>query len=115
VARPAGVLLLAAGAALGVWGERAMHHRGTNVSPLKPSLTVVSDGPFRLTRNPLYLSLISLYLAVTLLVDALWPLLLLIPAVAITHYGIILREERYLEAKFGDMYRAYRQRVRRWL
>lgn len=115
IARPAGALLIVAGAALGVWGERTMHHGGTNVSPKKPALTMVSAGPFRFTRNPLYLSLIGLYSGVTLLVDALWPLLLLVPAVLITHYGIILREERYLEAKFGDAYRAYKQQVRRWL
>jgi protein-S-isoprenylcysteine O-methyltransferase Ste14 len=92
-----------------------MRRAGTNVSPRLPALAMVDSGPFRFTRNPLYVSLVGLYLGVTLLVDALWPLLFLIPAVLVTHYGIVLREERYLEARFADRYRAYRERVRRWL
>jgi len=115
VARPLGALLLIASGALAGWGEKTMRRAGTNVSPNQPALTIVSAGPFRFTRNPLYLSLIGLYLGVTLLIDALWPLLLLVPVVVITHYGIIRREERYLEAKFGEAYRSYKARVRRWL
>lgn len=115
VARPLGAILLVASGALGRWGERTMRRAGTNVSTRAPSLTIVSDGPFRFTRNPLYVSLTGLYLGVTLLVDALWPLLLLVPVVLVTQYGIIRREERYLEAKFGETYRAYKARVRRWL
>ena len=78
------------------------------------SLAIVTEGPLRFSRNPLYLSLLGMYLGITLLFNALWPLLLVVPLLIVTHYGIIRREERYLEAKFGDPYRAYKARVRRW-
>lgn len=115
IARPLGVILLVTSGALARWGEQTMRRAGTNVNPNEPSLTIVSDGPFRYSRNPLYVSLIGLYLGVTLLVDAMWPLVLLIPLLVVTDYGIIRREERYLEAKFGETYRTYKARVRRWL
>jgi protein-S-isoprenylcysteine O-methyltransferase Ste14 len=95
--------------------EAAMKRAGTNIRPDQPTLAVVSDGPFRFTRNPLYLSLTGLYLGITLLADALWPLLLLVPVLVVLQWGVVAREERYLEAKFGEPYRAYKARVRRWV
>jgi len=92
-----------------------MHRAGTNVRPDRPATALVTGGPFRFSRNPLYVSLIALYLGITLLFDALWPLILLIPVLAFVHWGIVLREERYLELKFGDAYRDYKTRVRRWI
>ena len=92
-----------------------MKRAGTNIRPDQPTLAIVSDGPFRFTRNPLYLALTGLYLSVTLLVDALWPLLSLVPALAVLRWGVVAREERYLEVKFGEQYRAYKSRVRRWV
>jgi protein-S-isoprenylcysteine O-methyltransferase Ste14 len=113
--RPPGALLLVLSAALGFAGERAMRRAGTNVRPDQPTLALVTDGPFRFSRNPLYLAATGLYLGVVLLVDALWPLLLLVPVLAVLRWGVVAREERYLEAKFGEPYRAYKARVRRWL
>lgn len=95
--------------------EHAMRRAGTNVRPDQPSLALVTDGPFRRTRNPLYLAGIGLYIAVTLLVNAVWPLVLLPFMVAVLHWGVVLREERYLERKFGESYSEYRRRVRRWI
>jgi len=92
-----------------------MRRAGTNVRPDQPATAIVVDGPFRFTRNPLYLGLTGLYAGVALLVDALWPLLLLVPLLVIVKWGVIHREERYLEAKFGETYRLYKARVRRWL
>ena len=92
-----------------------MKRAGTNIRPDQPTLAIVSDGPFRFTRNPLYLALTGLYAGIALLVNALWPLLLLAPVLAVLRWGVIAREERYLEAKFGEAYRAYRSRVRRWV
>lgn len=111
----AGGLLALLSLALGAWGERTMQRAGTNVNPMRPTTRIVTGGPFRFSRNPLYLSVTGLYLAVALLVNALWPLVLLVPLMIVVQQGVVKREERYLEAKFGEEYRAYRARVRRWL
>jgi protein-S-isoprenylcysteine O-methyltransferase Ste14 len=113
-ARLLGIILLVASGLLAYSAERAMKRAGTNIRPDQPTLAIVSDGPFRFTRNPLYVSLTGLYVGIALLVNALWPLLLLLPALVVLQWGVVAREERYLEAKFGETYRAYRSRVRRW-
>jgi len=95
--------------------EQAMKQAGTNIRPDQPTLAIVTDGPFRFSRNPMYLASTGLYLAVTLLFNALWPLVLLPLILIALEWGVIRREERYLETKFGDPYREYRSRVRRWL
>jgi protein-S-isoprenylcysteine O-methyltransferase Ste14 len=107
--------LLAIAFGLGLWGERAMHGAGTNVNPSKPSTTIVTSGPFRFSRNPLYLFLIGLYLGLAVAVGTVWPFLFAVPLLLVLHFGIVRREERYLEAKFGGPYRAYKASVRRWL
>jgi protein-S-isoprenylcysteine O-methyltransferase Ste14 len=114
-ARLVGVVLLAASGLLARSAEAAMKRAGTNIRPDQPTLAVVSDGPFRFTRNPLYLALTGLYVGITLLADSLWPLLLLVPVLVVLQWGVVAREERYLEAKFGEPYRAYKARVRRWV
>jgi protein-S-isoprenylcysteine O-methyltransferase Ste14 len=114
-ARLLGAIVLIASVGLGAWGQRAMRRAGTNLNPRQPTLVIVGEGPFRLTRNPLYLSLCGAYVAIALLADALWPLVLLVPVVLVAHFGIVRREERYLEAKFGATYLAYKARTRRWL
>jgi protein-S-isoprenylcysteine O-methyltransferase Ste14 len=113
--RIVGIGLIAAAAALGVWGERTLKRAGTNVNPREPTLAIVSEGPYRFTRNPLYSALAGIYLGITLAVGTVWPLVFLIPVLLITHYGIIKREERYLARKFGEPYAAYMGRVRRWI
>jgi protein-S-isoprenylcysteine O-methyltransferase Ste14 len=115
LSRVLGAALCAGSGVVALWGETTMHRAGTNVRPDRPATVLVTGGPFRYSRNPLYLSLTALYLGITLLFDALWPLVTLLPMLAVMHWGIILREERYLEAKFGDEYRAYKARVRRWI
>jgi protein-S-isoprenylcysteine O-methyltransferase Ste14 len=115
LSRVAGGLLLAGGLALGAWGDRTMHRAGTNVHPSKPALALVEAGPFRFSRNPLYLGLTLIYAGVALLIPAVWPLLLLVPVLAVMTWGVVLREERYLERKFGESYRSYKARTRRWL
>ena|SRR5215831_11179956 len=115
VARLLGAALVVAALLLAGAARRAMVRAGTNVDPREPTTAIVSDGPFRFTRNPLYLSLVLLYLGGTLLIDGVAPLLVLAPVLIVLHVGIVRREERYLEDKFGDVYRAYRARVRRYL
>ena len=114
-ARIAGAACVAAGLAIAWWGERVMRRAGTNVRPDLPSTALVTDGPFRYTRNPLYVGLTLLYTGVALLIPRTWPLLLLLPVLLVMRWGVIAREERYLEQKFGEPYRAYLGRVRRWL
>ena len=81
----------------------------------RPSTRIVTTGAFKISRNPVYLSLALLQVGLALASQAAWLLLTATAAVAITHWGIILREERYLERKFGDEYRAYAANVRRWI
>jgi protein-S-isoprenylcysteine O-methyltransferase Ste14 len=108
-------VLLVLGMALATWGRATMRRGGTNIDPREPALALVTDGPFRFSRNPLYVAITLFYLGLTLIADALWPLLLLVPLLWVTHYGIVLREERYLENKFGETYLSYKRQVRRWI
>lgn len=114
--RPAlGWPLVGAAVLLAAWAARTMRRAGTHIDPHKPVTALVTTGPFRFTRNPLYLSLTLLYLGLTALLNALWPLVLLPVVLAVIRFGVIDREERYLERKFGDAYRRYRATVRRWI
>jgi protein-S-isoprenylcysteine O-methyltransferase Ste14 len=110
-----GIALLVAGGSLAFWGQRTMRRAGTNVNPTRPTTAIVTSGPFRVSRNPLYVALTLLYLGLAFAVNSLWPALALVPLLLVMHHGVVLREERYLDAKFGDSYRAYRSSVRRWL
>ncbi len=113
--RVMGVTLAVASGLTAQWGSRTMHRAGTNVLPSKPTLAIVTNGPFRYSRNPLYLANAIFYLGLSLVFNAVWPLALFVPMVLVIHWGIIRREERYLEAKFGEAYLAYKARVRRWI
>lgn len=87
----------------------------TAVPTFRAATSLVTDGPYTWSRNPIYVAVVLCYLAVALLLASDWMVLFLVPAVVVLDRGVIAREERYLEAKFGDDYRAYRRRVRRWL
>ncbi|HKV52154.1 MAG TPA: isoprenylcysteine carboxylmethyltransferase family protein [Gemmatimonadaceae bacterium] len=113
--RIAGIVMVVAGGAIIAWGAKTMRAAGTNIDPNQPALALVTTGPFRYTRNPLYLANVIIYLGTTLVVDALWPFVLLVPLVALLEWGVIRREERYLTRLFGAPYDAYRHRVRRWI
>lgn len=111
----AGGMLLMLAVTLAVWGRRAMARADTDPNPMHPTTALVVDGPFRFSRNPLYVSLTLFYLGLTLAVNALWPLVLLPFVLLIIQRGVVEREERYMERKFGEAYRSYRARVRRWI
>lgn len=115
LSRVAGVTLFIGSGVLAHLAHLAMKRVGTNVFPTQPTLALATDGPYRYSRNPLYIAAIGVYLGVTLWVDSLVLLILLVPMVVVLHIGIVLREERYLSAKFGQSYEAYRSAVRRWL
>ena len=110
-----GLALVALAVGLLVWGRRTLVAGGTNVDPSLPSTTVVTSGPYRFSRNPLYVGLAAAYLGLTLALDTWWGIVLLALVLIVMHQGVIRREERYLEQKFGDGYRQYRAAVRRYL
>lgn len=101
--------------ALGIWSARAMQRAGTIPDLSTPVAALVRDGPYRYSRNPIYLAIALLYLGINLLLSNLWGVILLPLWLAIVNRGVILPEERYLDERFGEAYRAYRKRVRRWL
>ena len=111
----AAALAFVAAVVFGLGGERALHGAGTNVRPDRPTTVIVTGGIYGYTRNPLYLALVSVYAAVALLANSLWPFALWIVLLPVLVSGIVAREERYLEAKFREPYLAYKARVRRWL
>jgi len=110
-----GVVLTVVSASLAIWAGRIMKAAGTNVRPDRPALTIVRDGPYRFTRNPMYLSLCLLQLGLGFVLNGWMPLLSAVPLMLILHFGVILREETYLEAKFGEQYLAFKREVRRWI
>jgi protein-S-isoprenylcysteine O-methyltransferase Ste14 len=110
-----GVALVALGVGILIWGRRTLVAGGTNVDPSLPSTAVITSGPYRFSRNPLYGGLAVVYLGLTLAFDAWWGIVLLALVLSVMHLGVIQREERYLERKFGDGYRQYRSAVRRYL
>lgn len=113
--RTLGAVFIFSGAAILIAGRRAMIAAGTNVNPKLPSTKLVVSGPFRRARNPLYLGLTIVYSGIAALSNALAPLALLVLLLPIVHFGVVLREERYLEAKFGEAYRRYKEVTRRWI
>ncbi len=115
LARVLGVVVFVSAGVLAHLSHNAMKRVGTNVLPTQPTLALATDGPYRFTRNPLYVAAVGVYLGVTLWVDGLVPLLLMFPMAWLLNRGIVLPEERYLEKKFGDAYISYRSSVRRWL
>jgi protein-S-isoprenylcysteine O-methyltransferase Ste14 len=110
-----GLFFVAIGLVVVLWAERTMHSVGTTPNPFKPTTAIVTSGPYRVTRNPMYLSMVLFYLGLTLMFNALWPLLLFPLVLGVMTYGVIRREERYLERKFGEVYVDYKSRVRRWI
>lgn len=115
LARGIGVVCVVASFPLALLTLRALSRARTPVDPMKPTTTLVIGGPFRYSRNPIYVALTLLYVGVALLINALWILLLVVPALVVVRYGVIAREEAYLTRKFGDPYRQYTAQVRRWL
>jgi protein-S-isoprenylcysteine O-methyltransferase Ste14 len=115
MARNFGWPLLGGGVLLIGWFEWAMRHAGTPANPYKPVSHVVTQGPFRYTRNPGYLAMATIYMGIASLANALWAVLLLPVALIVVQRGVIEREERYLERKFGEEYLRYKAQVRRWI
>jgi protein-S-isoprenylcysteine O-methyltransferase Ste14 len=101
--------------AIGAWGLSTLRKNRTPADPGKPTLLVVESGPYRFSRNPLYLALLLLFASFAVLMNSLWMFLLLPVMFFLLHLGVVLREEQYLQNRFGETYLDYRQRVRRWI
>ena len=99
----------------GAFAAFAMRRARTDLNPYRPTTAIVAAGPFKYTRNPIYLSFTLLYAGITLLANSLWSALLLPGVLFVMRRGVIAREEQYLERKFGTEYLQYKARVRRWL
>ena len=112
---PAGYGLMLVAGLLGGWGILTFWRHRTPVIPGRPATSMVTAGPYRFTRNPMYVGLFLLYAGLTLRLDSVWPLLFVVPLFALLNGHIIPSEERHLAATFGDDFETFRQRVRRWL
>jgi protein-S-isoprenylcysteine O-methyltransferase Ste14 len=109
-----GVLLLAAGAGLAIPAVLAFRAAGTHVEPWKPASALVTGGIFRRLRNPMYVGVALALAGIAVLLASDWTLVMTVVFALVIHNGVVKREERYLEAKFGDAYRRYRQSVPRY-
>ena len=89
--------------------------RHTSILPVRPSTTLVVAGPYRFTRNPMYLGLALLTVALGLFLNTWWPIILLVPTLVVVQRFVIAREESYLHRRFGAAYDTYTRQVRRWL
>ncbi len=109
------LLLLAAGIACVSFAIVTLLRSGTSARPDRPASRLVTEGPYRFSRNPIYLGFTAIYVGVAVLLNIAWPIILL-PVVLITlTITAIEREERHLQETFGDAYSDYCRRVRRWI
>jgi protein-S-isoprenylcysteine O-methyltransferase Ste14 len=110
-----GAVLIFIAVGISLWGVLEMRRAGTAVNPRIATTALVTTGPFRFSRNPLYVALTLCYLGIAIAAQSLWALALLPLVLAVMQYGVIYREERYLEDRFGAEYVLYKERVRRWI
>ncbi len=110
-----GLGFMALGLGFGWAAVRRFFEAGTTVQIHEPTETLVTSGLYRWSRNPIYIGLITVYFGLCLALTTVWGLLLLPVLVAVLHKGVVLREEAFLEGKFGDAYRAYKAKAPRWL
>jgi protein-S-isoprenylcysteine O-methyltransferase Ste14 len=110
-----GAMVFVLALALAAWAIVTITRAGSNVPTNLPTTTIVSSGPYRFTRNPIYLGMFLSVIGVAIAFDNFWLLMTLVPFALVIRYGVVAREEAYLERTFGDVYRGYRSRVRRWL
>ena len=108
-----GLMLVALG--LFVLSVRRFWQADTSLVPGEPSTVLIDVGPYRFTRNPIYISFVVFYFGLAIVLTSAWMLVLLIPMLIVLERGVVEREEAYLQAKFGDAYRKYQARVPRWL
>ncbi len=111
----AGGLVIAASLAIVIPAFLGFRGAGEHPDPSRPTASLVLAGVYRFTRNPMYVSMTVLSIGLATVLDNVWILPALVPALIITDYWVIRREERYLEAKFGEEYLRFKSSVRRWI
>lgn len=111
----AGIPLVVLSLLLGGSAFATLRRAQTSPSPYEPTTAIVATGPYRFTRNPIYLSFVLLVVGLAILLQITWAIVLLPLVIAVIQWGVILPEERYLSGRFGESYDAYRRKVRRWL
>ena len=109
-----GAAIFAIGFALAIWAIVTMRRAGTQVQTNLPTTAIVENGPYRLTRNPIYVGMFLGLIGLAIGFNSLWILAMLVPFYLVIRYGVVAREEAYLERKFGAVYKGYKARVRRW-
>lgn len=109
-----GLALLLFGLSFPIRARRAFEAAGTNIRPDQPTTAIVTTGLFAHARNPVYLGGLIALLGLALMTGSTWMAILIVPAFLVLHYGVVLREERYLEQKFGAPYLAYKRSVPRY-
>ena len=107
--------VFAVGFVLAIWAMVTIRKAGTRVETNKPTTAIVANGPYRVTRNPIYIGMFLGLTGLAIGFDNFWVLATLVPFYLVIRYGVISREEPYLERKFGAVYLGYKSRVRRWL
>jgi protein-S-isoprenylcysteine O-methyltransferase Ste14 len=110
-----GWVLFALGVALFLWALRVFFLARTGIMLQKPATNLMMAGPYAWSRNPQYIAFIAMYCGIALVMNTLWPVVLLLPVLAVVATTVIKREERYLRETFGAAYEAYCERVGRWL
>ena len=97
------------------WAVMTMRREGASIPTGEPTDTIVARGPYRFSRNPIYLSMVALLTGIGFWANSGWFIALAVLAVVLLNWGVILREERYLERKFGKTYLNYKIQIRRWI
>ena len=110
-----GAAMIVLGFALAAWAVATMRRAGTRFETTQPSTRIVTAGPYRFTRNPIYGGMFLLLIGLAVAFDTLWLLVALAMFYLVIRYGVVAREEKYLERKFGDAYLDYLAKVRRWV
>jgi protein-S-isoprenylcysteine O-methyltransferase Ste14 len=110
-----GGAVFSVGFVLAIWAITTIRRAGTRVETYKPTTAIVENGPYRFTRNPIYLGMFLGQAGLAIGFNSAWILATLVPFYFVIRFGVIAREEAYLEHKFGEVYLAYKSRVRRWL
>ena len=112
---PFGWVIIIIGLFLYGWASKHFFIATTNIRVRKPAVTVVTKGPYKFSRNPMYIAATIIYVGLAIAFGKSITLFFLIPCLAVLHYGVVVREEEYLKTKFGDKYLKYESKVRRWI